>query len=100
MAFEIGCVTKTMTAAPLAEFIARGEVTLDDPLAKLPPREQVYRRSTIARSLSATSSPTRRGCRRSLMGRRCFASATRGPVMRSTSAGAHLGRLDEYASAQ
>jgi CubicO group peptidase (beta-lactamase class C family) len=36
-AFEIGSVTKTMTAALLAEFIARGEVTLDDPLAKLLP---------------------------------------------------------------
>src|ERR1700761_1487933 len=36
-AFEIGSVTKTMTAALLAEFIARGEVTLDDPLSKLLP---------------------------------------------------------------
>jgi D-alanyl-D-alanine-carboxypeptidase/D-alanyl-D-alanine-endopeptidase len=36
-AFEIGSITKTMTAALLAEFIARGEVTLDDPIAKLLP---------------------------------------------------------------
>ena len=36
-AFEIGSVTKTMTAALLAEFIARDEVTLDDPIAKLLP---------------------------------------------------------------
>jgi CubicO group peptidase (beta-lactamase class C family) len=36
-AFEIGSVTKTMTAALLAEFIARGEVALDDPLTKLLP---------------------------------------------------------------
>ena len=36
-AFEIGSITKTMTAALLAEFIARGEVTLEDPLAKLLP---------------------------------------------------------------
>ena len=36
-AFEIGSVTKTMTAALLAEFIARGEVALDDPFAKLLP---------------------------------------------------------------
>ena len=36
-AFEIGSVTKTMTAALLAEFIARGEVTLNDPIAKLLP---------------------------------------------------------------
>ena len=36
-AFEIGSVTKTMTAALLAEFIGRGEVTLDDPIAKLLP---------------------------------------------------------------
>src|SRR5262245_55395891 len=37
-AFEIGSVTKTMTAALLAEFIARDEVTLDDPISKLLPR--------------------------------------------------------------
>lgn len=37
MAFEIGSVTKTMTAALLAEFIARGEVALSDPIAKLLP---------------------------------------------------------------
>jgi serine-type D-Ala-D-Ala carboxypeptidase/endopeptidase len=36
-AFEIGSVTKTMTAALLAEFIARGEVALGDPLAELLP---------------------------------------------------------------
>jgi CubicO group peptidase (beta-lactamase class C family) len=36
-AFEIGSVSKTMTAALLAEFIARGEVVLDDPVAKLLP---------------------------------------------------------------
>ena len=36
-AFEIGSVTKTMTAALLAELIARGEFTLNDPIAKLLP---------------------------------------------------------------
>jgi CubicO group peptidase (beta-lactamase class C family) len=36
-AFEIGSVTKTMTAALLADFIGRGEVTLNDPIAKLLP---------------------------------------------------------------
>jgi serine-type D-Ala-D-Ala carboxypeptidase/endopeptidase len=36
-AFEIGSVTKTMTAALLAEFIARGELALGDPIAKLLP---------------------------------------------------------------
>src|SRR5262249_49762291 len=36
-AFEIGSVTKTMTAALLAEFIARDEVALGDPIAKLLP---------------------------------------------------------------
>jgi CubicO group peptidase (beta-lactamase class C family) len=36
-AFEIGSVTKTMTAALLAEYNARGDVTLDDPIAKLLP---------------------------------------------------------------
>jgi len=36
-AFEIGSITKTMTAALLAETIARGEVTLDDPIARLLP---------------------------------------------------------------
>jgi serine-type D-Ala-D-Ala carboxypeptidase/endopeptidase len=36
-AFEIGSVSKTMTAALLAEFIERGEITLDDPIATLLP---------------------------------------------------------------
>src|SRR5215475_8679832 len=36
-AYEIGSVTKTMTAALLAEFIARGEVALSDPITKLLP---------------------------------------------------------------
>jgi CubicO group peptidase (beta-lactamase class C family) len=36
-AFEIGSNSKPMTAALLAEFIARGEVTLDDPISKLLP---------------------------------------------------------------
>lgn len=36
-AFEIGSVTKTMTAALLAEFIARGEISLSDPFARLLP---------------------------------------------------------------
>src|SRR5882757_1478225 len=37
-AFEIGSITKTMTAALLAEFIARGEIALSDPIAKLLPQ--------------------------------------------------------------
>jgi D-alanyl-D-alanine-carboxypeptidase/D-alanyl-D-alanine-endopeptidase len=36
-AFEIGSVTKTMTAALLAEIIRRGEIAIDDSLAKLLP---------------------------------------------------------------
>ena len=36
-AFEIGSVSKTMTAALLAELVGRGEIALDDPLAKLLP---------------------------------------------------------------
>jgi len=36
-AFEIGSITKTMTAALLAESIERGEVTLNDPIDKLLP---------------------------------------------------------------
>lgn len=36
-AFEIGSVTKTMTAALLAEFVARSEVALSDPIARLLP---------------------------------------------------------------
>lgn len=36
-AYEIGSVTKTMTAALLADLILKGEVSLDDPLAKLLP---------------------------------------------------------------
>jgi serine-type D-Ala-D-Ala carboxypeptidase/endopeptidase len=35
--FEIGSITKTMTAALLAEFVARGEIALSDPIAKLLP---------------------------------------------------------------
>lgn len=41
-AFEIGSVTKTMTAALLAQLIAEGKASLDDPLAKhLPEGAQV-----------------------------------------------------------
>lgn len=41
-AFEIGSVTKTMTAALLAAFIAEGKASLDDPLARhLPARTEV-----------------------------------------------------------
>jgi serine-type D-Ala-D-Ala carboxypeptidase/endopeptidase len=36
-AFEIGSITKTMTAALLAEIIVQGEIAIDDPLAKLLP---------------------------------------------------------------
>src|SRR5262245_2325715 len=36
-AFEIGSNSKPMSAALLAEFIARGQVALDDPIAKLLP---------------------------------------------------------------
>lgn len=36
-AFEIGSITKTMTAALLAELVLRGEVALGDPIAKLLP---------------------------------------------------------------
>ena len=35
--FEIGSVTKTFTAAILADMVARGEVRLDDPVAKFLP---------------------------------------------------------------
>jgi len=59
-AFEIGSVTKTMTAALLAEFIARGEVALSDPIAKLlPPGTRVPtfngREITIAEIVTHTS---------------------------------------------
>ena len=59
-AFEIGSVTKTMTAALLAEFVARGEVALDDPIAKLlPPGTSVPsfngRQITIADIVTHTS---------------------------------------------
>ncbi|MBR0848262.1 serine hydrolase [Bradyrhizobium diazoefficiens] len=36
-AFEIGSISKTMTAALLAELIARGDVALGDPIARLLP---------------------------------------------------------------
>ena len=59
-AFEIGSVTKTMTAALLAEFIAAGEVALNDPIAKLlPPGTSVPsfngREITIAEIVTHTS---------------------------------------------
>jgi serine-type D-Ala-D-Ala carboxypeptidase/endopeptidase len=59
-AFEIGSVTKTMTAALLAEFIARGEVALSNPIAKLlPPGTSVPsfegREITIADIVTHTS---------------------------------------------
>jgi len=38
-AFEIGSVSKTMTAALLADLILRGEASLDDPLSDWLPRE-------------------------------------------------------------
>src|SRR5215831_12641918 len=59
-AFEIGSISKTMTAALLAEFVARGEVALDDPIAKLlPPGTSVPsfdgREITIADIVTHTS---------------------------------------------
>lgn len=46
--FEIGSITKTMTAALLAEIIGRGEMAVDDPLARLLPP------GTIAPSFNGT----------------------------------------------
>jgi CubicO group peptidase (beta-lactamase class C family) len=37
--FELGSITKTFTASLLAEMVNRGEVRLDDPVAKYLPRE-------------------------------------------------------------
>lgn len=58
-AFEIGSVSKTMTAALLAEFIARGEIALDDPIAKLLPGTSVPsfegREITVANIVTHTS---------------------------------------------
>src|SRR5712671_4806550 len=59
-AFEIGSVSKTMTAALLAEMIARGDIALSDPIAKLlPPGTSVPsfqgRQITIADIVSHTS---------------------------------------------
>ena len=36
-AFEIGSITKMMTAALLTEIIGRGEIAIDDHLATRPP---------------------------------------------------------------
>src|SRR6266576_1351195 len=36
--FEIGSITKVFTASLLADMVARGEVKLDDPVAKFLPR--------------------------------------------------------------
>lgn len=59
-AFEIGSVSKTMTAALLAARIARGELALDDPLARLLPsrmRAPAYgdRQITLAHVVTHTS---------------------------------------------
>lgn len=59
-AFEIGSITKTMTAALLAEFVARGEIALSDPVAKLLPPGTVVpsfngREITIADIVTHTS---------------------------------------------
>ena len=59
-AFEIGSVTKTMTAALLAEFVARDEVALSDAIGKLlPPGTSVPtfndRQITIADIVTHTS---------------------------------------------
>jgi CubicO group peptidase (beta-lactamase class C family) len=59
-AFEIGSVSKTMTAALLAEMILRGEAALSDPLAKLlPPGTKVPsyhgRQITLADIVTHTS---------------------------------------------
>ncbi len=43
--FEIGSITKTFTAAILADMVAKGEVSLDDPVAKhLPPGSKIPER--------------------------------------------------------
>ena len=43
--FEIGSITKTLTAAILADMVEKGEVSLDDPVAKhLPPGTKVPQR--------------------------------------------------------
>ena len=59
-AFEIGSITKTMTAALLAEMMARGNIALSDPIAKLlPPGTSVPsfqgRQITIADIVTHTS---------------------------------------------
>ena len=56
-AFEIGSITKTMTAALLAEIIGRGEIAIDDPLAKLLPAGQS--RTDSANDVRATPNDSR-----------------------------------------
>ena len=43
-AFEIGSITKTFTATLLADMVARGEVSLDDPVTKYLPADAVVPR--------------------------------------------------------
>ena len=43
--FEIGSITKTFTAALLADMVARGEVWLDDPVAKFLPAVKIPSRN-------------------------------------------------------
>jgi CubicO group peptidase (beta-lactamase class C family) len=59
-AFEIGSVSKPITAALLAELILRGEVKLDDPIAKLLPSGTIVpsfegRQITIGHIVTHTS---------------------------------------------
>ena len=64
-AFEIGSVTKTMTAALLPNSSRAAKPHSAIPLPSCCRRERACRRSTVARSPSATSSLTRPACRRS-----------------------------------
>jgi CubicO group peptidase (beta-lactamase class C family) len=64
-AFEIGSITKTMTAALLVEIIGRGEIAIDDPLAKLlPPGTNLPSFNGARITVGDIITHTPRGCRR------------------------------------
>ena len=58
--FEIGSITKTFTATSLADMVVKGEVKLDDPVAKyLPSSAHVPSRNgmSLASQISSASGP-------------------------------------------
>jgi len=58
--FEIGSITKVFTAILLADMVARGEVSLDDPIAKYLPEDEVTMPSRNGREITLLDIATHR----------------------------------------